>query len=256
MEFYRSLYKFILSRRYTIKIQGIEILQSADAKLIFPNHISHIDPQIMTIETYKYTDFVPLVAERFFKVPVVKFFLRKLKAVKVPDLTGGRGDIDLMQKINSQLLEALNNHKSVIIFPSGQLSSGGVERICNKQSAYTLAAHLPDHVRVVGVRIRGLWGSMWSRAWNGKRPVFLSTYLLSIVLFFANLIFFCPRRKVSLEFVDITEEAKLKAQSDRKSFNLFLEGFYNANGPEPPVFIRHLFYFPRVKNKVSEMPGV
>ena len=252
MEFYRRLYKFILSRRYTISIEGIEILQSPAAKLILPNHISHIDPQIMTVETYKYTDFVPLVAERFFKVPIVKFFLRKLNAVKVPDKESGRGDAGLMQQINSRLLEALSNRKSVIIFPSGQLSSEGTERIFNKQSAYSLATQLPDEVKVVGVRIRGLWGSIWSKAWNGKRPVFLSTYLLSIVLFFANLIFFCPKRKVNLEFVDITEDVKRKAQSDRKSFNLFLEDFYNAAGPEPPVFIRHLFYFPRIKNKVIE----
>ena len=244
-------YRFVLSRRYNVKIEGLDILSSPSAKLILPNHISHIDPQIMAIETYRRTDFVPIVAERFFKVPIVKYFLRKFNAVKVSDFKKGRGNINLLKMINTQLIDALKNNKSAMIFPSGQLSTNGIERIYNKQSAYSVVGKLPDNVMVVGVRIRGLWGSMWSKAWNGKRPVFLSTYFLSIVYFFANLIFFCPKRNVTLEFVDITKEAKLKAKSDRKTFNLFLEGFYNANGPEKPTFIRHLFFFPRIKSTVA-----
>lgn len=251
MQHYRLFYKFILSRRYNIEIIGSDVLKSDAAKLILPNHISHIDPQIMTVEIYKYTDFVPLTAERFFKVPVVKFFLRRLHAIKISDFKKGKRDPDLLNKINSQLLEALKQKKSAVIFPSGQLSSGGIERIYNKQSAYSVVSLLPDNVSVVGVKIKGLWGSMWSKAWNGKRPVFLSTYLIGILYFFANLIFLIPKRKVTIEFVDLTKMAKEKAKQDRKTFNLFLEDFYNADGPEEPTFVRHLFYFPRIKNKAK-----
>jgi 1-acyl-sn-glycerol-3-phosphate acyltransferase len=253
LEFYIRLYKFILSRRYRIHLQGADILKSPEPKIILPNHISHIDPQLISIITHEYTDFVPLVAERFFKVPVVKYFLRHLYAVKVPDLKKGRENIHLMRSINSDLLNVLKNNKSVVIFPAGQLSSGSIEKIHNKQSAFSLVASSPENVKVIGVRIRGMWGSMWSKAWNGKRPVFLSTYLLNIVLFFANLIFLCPKRKVFFTFVDITREARIRAQTDRKNFNLFLEEFYNEAGPEPPTFIRHLFFFPRIKNKLPEV---
>ena len=251
MHFYRRLYGFLLSSRYKVKIEGEDILSSDYAKIILPNHISHIDPQLMSIAIYKYTDFVPVVAERFFKIPVIKFFLRRLKAIKVCDFKNGKKDLDLLKNINTQVIAALNNKKSAMIFPSGQLSSGGLERVYNKQSAYSVVSQLPDNVKVVGVRIRGLWGSMWSKAWNGKRPIFLQTYIIGLVYFVANLFIFCPKRKITLEFVDITEQAKLKAQSDRKTFNLFLEEFYNPNGPEKPTFVRHLFYFPRIKSKVK-----
>ncbi|MDA3890694.1 MAG: lysophospholipid acyltransferase family protein [Salinivirgaceae bacterium] len=250
MHGYRIFYKFILSRRYNIELKGVDVLDSESTNLILPNHVSHIDPQIMTVEIYKHTDFVPLVAERFFKIPIIKFFLRRLHAVKIPEFKNGSKDSGILTRINTQIIEALKNNKSAMIFPSGQLSSDGIERILNKQSSFSVVSLLPDNVKVIGVRITGLWGSMFSKAWNGKRPIFLSTFLLGIVYFFANLIFFCPKRKVTVEFIDISEEAKLKAKSDRKTFNKFLENFYNENGPEKPTFIRHLFFFPRIKNKI------
>lgn len=251
MHGYRIFYKFILSRRYKIKYKGVDTLSAEGPKLILPNHISHIDPQIMTVEIYKHTDFVPLVAERFFKIPIIKFFLRRLHAVKIPEFRNGSKDPDLMHKINSQIINAFKNNKSAMIFPSGQLSSEGVEKIKNKQSAYSIVGKLPENTKVIGVKITGLWGSMFSKAWGGKRPVFLSTFLIGIIYFFANLVFFCPKRKVTIEYIDITKEAKLAAKSDRKSFNLFLESFYNENGPEKPTFIRHLFFFPKFKNRVT-----
>lgn len=250
MHFYRLLYRLILSAKYKFVILGEDVIDNQYPKLFLPNHISHIDPQIMAIEIYKHADFVPLVAERFFKIPIIKFFLRNLHAIKIPDFTKGSRDPNLMQKITAQLLAAFENNKSALIFPSGQLSSGGVERIYNKQSAHSVVSIMPEKARVIGVRITGMWGSMWSKAWNGRRPVFLKTFLIAIVYYFANLVVLNPKRTITIEFVDITRPAKEKAKEGRKNFNLFLESFYNENGPENPTFIRHLFFFPKVKRKV------
>lgn len=250
LEFLRLFYKLVLSSRYKVIIKGEDALLTDNPKLVLPNHISHVDPQLMAIYLYEYTDFVPVTAEVFFKIPVIKYFLRKLDAVKVTNLKKGKRDVDLLKKINTQIIDSLKKGKSALIFPAGQLSFDGIERIRNKQSAFSITKDLPDNVKVIGVRITGLYGSMWSTAWNGERPDFLSTYLMGIIYFIANLIFFAPRRTVSLEFVDITKEAKEKSQIDRKNFNNYLEEFYNANGPEKPTFIRHLFYFPKIKNKV------
>ena len=250
LEFLRLFYKLILKSRYKVIIKGEDVLLSDSTKLVLPNHISHVDSQIMAIYLYEYTDFVPVVAEGFFKIPVIKYFLRKLNAVKVINVNKGKRDVDFLKRINTQIISAIENGKSALIFPSGQLSFDGIERIKNKQSAFSVANLLPDKTKIVGVRISGLYGSMWSTAWNGKRPEFFSTYLIGIVYFFANLIVFCPRRKITLEFVDITKEAKEKARVGRKAFNNYLEEFYNSKGPEKPVFIRHLFYFPKIKTKV------
>lgn len=244
MDYYRRFYKFILSLRYKVSIKGLELLTSGSPKLILPNHVSHTDPQLMWVIVGKYCDFVPLVAERFFKIPVIKYYLRKSEAVKIYEPRNIRKAPALLQTINEHLTAAFKNKRSALIFPAGQLCDGGVEKVGNKQSAYSVMENIPEDVVVVGVRIKGMWGSIWSKARTGKRPPFFQTYLLSILLVFLNLIFLCPKRKVTLEFVDITKEAKQNAKQGRQTFNRFLESFYNEQGPEEKKFVPHLFFFP------------
>ena len=240
-------YRFILSRRYATEIKGIELFESGKGKLILPNHQSHMDPQIMSIELYNHGGVVPVVTERFYKIPVIRYFLKKWNAVSVSDLNGGNRDPKILETISTKVSAALSEGKNVIIFPSGKLAESGLEAITNKQSAYTIVKNLPDNTQVIGVRVSGLWGSMWSKAWNGKQPNFFKTFIKGIGLLLANLIFLAPRRKVQIEFIDITDQAKLQAQTDRKTFNTFLENFYNVRGNEKPHFVRHFFFLPRLR---------
>jgi 1-acyl-sn-glycerol-3-phosphate acyltransferase len=240
-------YFFVLSRRYKINTVGIDLLKSPGAKLILPNHQSHIDPQLLAVITAKYCDFVPVVSENILKIPVIRYFLKKWNAIAVNDLKGNKKDPDVLKNIFSQVMKALHNNKTVIIYPSGQITHTPLEKIINKQSAFVIVSSLPDNVRVIGVRISGLWGSMWSVAWKGERPNFVFTFLKGIFYFFANFIFFSPRRHVKFEFVDITAEAKEKAKTDRRTFNNYLEEFYNSNGVEEASYIKHLFYLPKQK---------
>lgn len=251
MEFYRRLYNLLLSSRYKVTFSNLDLLKAEGPKLLLPNHVSHLDPQLMLVITYEFTEMVPVAAGRFFGVPVIGYFLKRMEAIPVPSFKKGSRDIGLIRKIETDLIDAFKRGKSALIFPSGQLSTDGIERVFNKQSAHSMTSKLPGNVKVLGVRITGMWGSMWSKAWTGKTPKFLPYFLLGIFYFFANLFFFIPKRHIHVEYVDITEEAKEKAKGKRKEFNLYLEEFYNANGSEKPKFIRHLFYFPRIKNKVK-----
>lgn len=252
MRFYRVFYKFILSRRYKVTITGIDLLKAEGAKLILPNHQSHIDPQIVAVESYKYSDIVPVISERFFKIPIVKFFLKKWDAISVSDIRTGNRDPNILKNIFSEVIIALQQKKTVIIYPSGQLQDMGLEKIKNKQSAYTIVSDLPEGTRVIGLRIRGLWGSIFSKAWDGTLPAFLPVYLKGIFYFFANLIFFCPKRDVTLEFVDITKEVIKQSLYDRRTFNTFLEEFYNYDGIQKPTYIKHFFFFPKSKRRLPE----
>jgi long-chain-fatty-acid--[acyl-carrier-protein] ligase len=243
------LYNFILTRRYTINITGEELLKTKGAKLVLPNHQSHIDPQLMGVIMALNGDFVPVVAEKFLKIPIISIFIKQFDPISVSDLRGGNRDALVLKNIFSQVQNALKLGKSVIIYPSGQITHTPTEIIENKQSAYVVVSSLPNDVRVLGVRISGLWGSMWSVAWHGKRPHFLFTFIKAIFFFFANFIFFIPKRKVNFEFVDITEEAKLKAATDRHRFNNYMESFFNKNGPEKATYIKHLFYGFKSKRK-------
>jgi len=244
-----SFFWFVLSRRYKIKVKGENLLYEPGAKLLLQNHQSHIDPQLLAVYVAKRNGLVPVISEKFLRIPIIGSILRSWDAVAVSDLKHGNRDPNVLTKMLSKIREALKNGKSVLIAPSGTIAQKPVELIKNKQSAHALVSDLPDDVKVIGVRINGLWGSMWSVAWMGKRPDFLKTLLKGIFYILANLVFFMPKRQVTFEFVDITEEARLQAKSDRKTFNTYLEEFYNVNGPEDVTYLKHFFYSPKLKRK-------
>ncbi|MEA3318102.1 MAG: lysophospholipid acyltransferase family protein [Bacteroidota bacterium] len=250
--FWRNFYNYILSKRYKLILKNADILKSDAPKLILANHQSHMDPQILAIVVYRYTEFAPVSSERFFSTPVVSWFLKKLGAVKVSDLRNGNKDLNVLKSITEKVNEALTKGKSIIIFPSGKLQRSGIENIQNKQSAYVVASTMPDNVEIIGARFRGLWGSMWSKAWDGTRPIFLKTFLKGIFYFFANLMFFIPKREVTIEFENITEEAKPYIKKGRREFNAYLDNFYNKYGAEKPSYIKHFFYAPKLKKTLPE----
>lgn len=101
---------------------------------------------------------------------------------------------------------------------------------------------IPDDVTIIGVRTTGLWGSMWSKARTGKSPNFMILLLKGMFYILANFIFFLPRRTITIEIEDLTLLAKKNAQFGRKTFNQFLEDFYNLNGEEDLNLLSHLFY--------------
>ena len=242
-----KFYYFILTRRYKVSVKGEETLATPGAHLLLQNHPSHIDPQICALIAASYGDFVPVMSERFLRLPVIGKVLKNRGTIPVSDLKFGNRDPEVLNKVISGVKAALEKDKKVIIAPSGNIALCGEEIIKNKQTAHVLVSDLPSNTRVIGVRIKGLWGSMWSAAKKGKKPDFGLTFLKGGGYLLANLIFLTPKRKVSIEFVDLTEEAIEKAKGDRKSFNTYLEEFYNEDGPEKPTFVRRLFFLPGSK---------
>jgi len=184
--------------------------------------------------------------------PVLSIELESMNSVPVPDVRSGKKNVDVMEKIHEAANTAFKDGKNVIIYPSGHLAGQGKEKIFNKRSAHEVVRVLPDNVQVIGLRIRGLWGSSWSRAWNGRTPDFFPTFIRGTLILFANLFFFVPRRKVTFEFIDITREAKGKAQKDRTTFNNFLEDFYNEKGEEEVTYIKYYFFAPPLKRKLPD----
>ena len=220
----------------------MEHLKRKGPKLFLPNHPANVDAQLMGALSSQYCKISPVVSERFVNMPIVGFFLKKVRAIPVSDLTSGNRDPHVLDKITKNVAISFSNGRCPIVYPSGQIKLQAHEEIKNKQTAHKLVGTIPDDVRIIGVRILGLWGSSWSAYKTGEKPNFGLTFLKSILIIFANLVFFCPKRKVKFEFVDITDEAKEQAKGDRKSFNTYLEEFYNIYGPEEAVQ-KKLFFF-------------
>jgi 1-acyl-sn-glycerol-3-phosphate acyltransferase len=252
MKVFIAVYRFFLSLRYKVEITGADVFKSKNAKLILPNHQALIDPQLIFAHLHKYLTVVPVVTEGFYKNPVLRIFLKAFNAVPVSDLSTGSRDLNVLNTIFLNVTKALKSGENVLLYPSGQISGQGYERIFNKQSAWAIVKNLPENTQVIGIRIHGLWGSMWSRAWTGKSPDFFRTFLKGVFYIFANLIFFVPKRKIIIELVDITSAAKVKATGNRLIFNTFLEQFYNKDGEEPVNYLKHFFYAPKLKRKLPD----
>ena len=253
MKLIAIIYGFLLRLRYKIEVKGLDEIKGKTSNLYLPNHQAEVDPQIVMSIILLHDKVAPMISATYYNIPVLKSFFKAMGAVSVSDLERGSRDINILGKLEAAAQSALSNDRSILLYPGGQLAGQGYERIFNKQSAYEIVKKLPEKSNVIGVRISGLWGSIWSKAWLGKSPAFISTYLLTIWFVIANLIFFLPRRKVTIEFTDITEEAKKAASSlDRKGFNQYLEEFYNIHGEEEVTFLKHYFYIPRLKKELPK----
>ena len=234
-----AFYRRALSLRYRVTLEGADLLDSGRATLFLPNHQAVVDPQLLFAHLLRRTSASPLVTEAYFRIPLVAQVLRMVGAVRVPDLEKSRRGVEEVARLSGRVVKALGEGKNVVIYPAGQLTNSGCESVGNKQGTWQVCDQLPEGARVVGVRIRGLWGSMWSKARTGRTPDFLSTYLKGVFYVLANGVFFLPRREVSISFHDITREVREHVTGGRKELNRYLESFYNAPGEEPAREIRH-----------------
>jgi 1-acyl-sn-glycerol-3-phosphate acyltransferase len=236
--------RLLLRFRYKISIKGSEILQNNSPVLFLPNHQALIDPIILISHIYRFSTATPVISEKYYNIPLVKWYFKRMGAVRVSDLEAGSRDTQVLKVITRSVFKGLRRNKNIVIYPSGQIAVQGYEKIFNKKSAYHIVKEIPDDVQIVGVRITGLWGSMWSKAKTGKSPNFFVQLLKGIFYVLVNLLFFLPKRAVIIEFEDLTPIAKEKVVLGQKTFNAFLEDFYNLHGEEPALFLKHVFYLP------------
>ncbi len=246
LKYFATFHRAILKSRYKVEVLGAESLNTDDVKLILPNHQALVDPLILFSQIWKKVATAPLVDEAYFENPLFKKFFESLGAIPVTDLEYEAKDFDLGSLLN-RISNALEDGRSLVIYPEGRITSDGYAFLGGRKLAYLSAKNAPKTARFVAVRIRGLWGSMWSRAWMGKSPNFIMTYLKAIFIVFANIFFFVPKRKVSIEFKDLTNP--LRKAENLTQFNKILEEFYNAK-EENLIAKRHFFFLPCLKKRL------
>ncbi|WP_068473368.1 AMP-binding protein [Saccharicrinis aurantiacus] len=251
-QLFSVLVRFILSARYRVSIKNASLLKGRIARVILPNHQAIMDPVILFANLYKYTSAVPVVTSSYYDMPVVKSIFKTWGAVRVSDLESGSRNTKVLDQITDGINKSLDLNNNVVLYPAGQLAGQGYERILNKQSAFKVIGNMPDDAQVLAVRISGLWGSRWSKAWTGKSPNFGSMLLKCLGLLLASLLFFLPRRKVSIEIIDVTKEAKAKSKLDKKAFNEYLESVYNQNGEEQVKYVKYHCLAPKLKKQLPD----
>lgn len=221
--FFRTLFRL----RYKVTLVNTACLDQPGSKLVWPTHMAVIDPMLLFSELYNYP-LQPFVDERFFANRIFRSILSVFDSISVPNLRKSRNGLEQAKKLNGLCYNALKEGKTVIFYPSGHCTSDGKESMGGRNMAHTIAQQLPSGTRIIGVKIRGLWGSCTSRyGRKGTPPIFPTMFTNAWKLFF-------PRRKVTMEFEDITDLVLSWQGMDKVEFNHHLEEYYNSKGIDEP----------------------
>ena len=238
--------RILLSLRYWITIRGkAEVFQRPGPYLILPNHPGYIDPPNLLVRLWPAFRMRPMLLETNFQNPLLAPFMWLIRGIRVPDTD--RASAEARTRAEGAVQAAINALKAgenVIVWPSGRLQRDGVERLGGARTVADVLAAVPQ-VTVVLVRTRGVWGSQFSWAW-GVKPKLLGGLFRGVALLLANLLFFAPRRRMSIALQPFG--AGERPEPTREKINAWLEAWFNADAaPETPTFVPYHFLFGKRK---------
>jgi long-chain-fatty-acid--[acyl-carrier-protein] ligase len=222
----------VLWFRYKIKIKGLDKLNAANLNkpggiLFLPNHPTvFVDSTAITIALWPKFPIRPMVVDTFSKLPIVKQVIKLLNGLSVPDFTFSSNSLKkkMNDKVEQEVINGLKNKDNFLIFPSGRTKQTGYEAIDGASAVHRIVQESPE-CNIVLIRVKGLWGSSFSRVVLGRTPPFFETVWNGFKHVLKNFIFFCPRREVIIEFEPAP--ANFPYVSNRLEFNKFLERWYN-----------------------------
>ena len=226
----RGLIRFLLSLRYRIKIRGEDVLKSAQLQnrgvLILPNHPAEIDPFILMVLLGSKFDIKPLIVSNFFNYPFASGVMKLISAKPVPEFDKAISAYKMKQAetLFQDVIDDLKNKKAVLLYPSSALKVASEEKIGGRSLAHATLQGAPES-EILLVRITGLWGSMFSKAYTDETPDFWKIIRKGVLLLLKNLIFFAPRREVIIEYSLPPKD--FPKFGSKIEFNRALETFYN-----------------------------
>lgn len=218
--------------RYRVKIKGLEnlnpkTLTKSGGVLFLPNHPAvFVDPALITWAVWKKYPIRPMVVEYMYYTPGINWIMRLLDALPVPNFATSSNSLKRkkIEKMILTVIDELKNGQNFLIYPAGKTKSTGIESIGGASATHAILEAVPE-ANVVLVRIKGLWGSSFSRAYTGKAPPVFPTIWIGMKEAFKNLIFFSPRRTVLIEFIPAPSDFPQKGS--RLEVNRYLESWYN-----------------------------
>ncbi len=234
--------RLVLSIRYKVKLHWVENLKHNWPVLILPNHEALVDPRILIAFLWKYIIASPVASEKYYNLPILRQAMDLVGTLPIWEMTAW-ASADDVKKVFSSIVDWLKAWKNILIYPSGQVYRQDFESIKWKQSAYYIANNMPENTKVIWIRQRWLWWSIWSKARDNGKTTFVKAYIQSIKFAFANLIFFVPKREVNIEIYDLTKEINENKKKSLNEFNKALEDFYNNEPKEELKFLKHYFYY-------------
>ena len=194
IKFYYAVARFLAKLRYQIEVIGLDQIQrekfpNKEGILFLPNHPSQTDPPVVALSLAPKFYPSPVVTDWVSKVPLVSKVLKDGGCITLPDFSGGYHHYQYRRAEESfeKVVENLKRGKDILIYPSGQLKRGEKEILGGASGIYKILQSCPK-ANVVLVRTRGLLGSSFSKAFDGKELFLLST-IKAFWMLVSNLIF-------------------------------------------------------------------
>lgn len=242
------IFRFLLSLRYRINVEGFDSLGSETKGILFcPNHPAEMDPLIVTAVLWKKYRPHPLVVEHFYYQKGLRFFMDLIGVLPIPSMdVGNQWKVNQVQKIKRKISQKLVEGGNFLIYPSGRLMREPLEKVGGTSLLTDLLKNKPD-TKVVLVRTTGLWGSTFSRAITSTTPEFGKTLFHGFKVLLKNGIFFTPRRTVKVELEMASED--FPRFGKKMEINQYFENWYNKYGPQPLELVSFAFWkkkFPEI----------
>lgn len=221
--------RFIIWLRYSVTVKGLEKLNKETLTkpggiLFLPNHPTVIiDPIIMNLFTWKKFHLRPLVVEYMYYAKTNHWLMRIVNALPVPDFDHASNSVK--RKRNDRAFKAiitgLEKGENFLVYPGARVKRTAVEIIGGNSGTQQLIQQASS-ANIVLVRIKGLWGSSFSKA---VKISVADAVKHGIKACLKNLIFFMPRRQVIIELEPAGPD--FPYNGSRLDVNRYLENWYN-----------------------------
>ena len=224
--------RLALSFRYKVTVKGLEklnlqTLNKPGGVIFLPNHPTvFVDPSLITLALFRKYPIRPMIVEYMYYLPGVNWVMRFLDALPIPQFVTTSNS--LKKKKSEQMIEKvikeLRGGQNFLIYPAGKTKQSKYETIGGASGVPQILNAVPE-ANVVLVRVKGLWGSSFSRAITGAPAPMFATIFQGMKYVFKNLLFFTPKRQVVLEFEPAPSD--FPQTGSRMEINKWLESYYN-----------------------------
>jgi 1-acyl-sn-glycerol-3-phosphate acyltransferase len=145
---------------YRVDKQGLEQVPDQGPCIIVCNHVSFVDAVVIAACVPRPVRFI--MDHRIFAIPVLNFIFRTMRAIPI---ASAKEDAALKERAFTEASTALAAGEILCIFPEGRITDTGELNVF-RPGLQRILERTP--VPVVPMALRGLWGSFFSRAYQGK----------------------------------------------------------------------------------------
>ena len=160
-DFYLVFFKLTFKLIYKITIKLEAPLPKSGPTIVVCNHISFIDPLLVTAAMNRPPIFI--MDQFYFNIKALQWFFNTARAIPI---VTKKICPDGLEKAMKMVQERLNQSELIAFFPEAYISKDG-EIINFKPGIEKLAKDNPGAL-IIPMAISGMWGSWFSRYKNGK----------------------------------------------------------------------------------------